>query len=207
MGKPHVRRYIHSEKGNTRSVHEQVQIAHTMWDHGYRTAAEDGPKRNTVEEVLDLDLEFQARTSLGHLEEIDIVEAFQKPGPNTYVIADWHPDVFIMGDVEGAAREGLEALIEHVHDDDMPPGHGSPAVADGSGVTLRHVVANAFDLEPDALERFLRDGDPVDKLNRAVDVIDESEDYEPREGYGPIRFINTPYHYRLTAKAVRLYEK
>lgn len=207
MGKPEVRQYIRSEKGNTRSVEEQVQIAHAMWDLGHGPATDDGPKRKTVEDVLGLELEFQPRTSLGHLEEINIVEAFQQPGPETYVIADWHPDVFVMGDVPGAAREGLEALIDHLHDEDAPPEGGSPAVADGSGATLRHVVSDAFDLQPSALEEFLRSGDPVEKLNRAVDAVENSEGYDPRDDYGRIRFVNTPYHYRLTSFAVSLYEE
>jgi len=207
MGKPEVRQYIHSENGNARSVDEQVQIAHAMWDLGYGPATDDGPKRKTVEDVLGLELEFQPRTSLRHLEEINLVEAFQQPGPETYVIAEWHPDVFVMGDVAGAAREGLDALIDHVQDDDALPEGENPALADGSGATLRHVVSDAFDLRPDALEEYLRNDDPVTKLNRAVDAVEDSEEYTPRDDYGRIRFVNTPYHYRLTSFAVGLYEE
>lgn len=207
MGKTEVRQYIHAEKGNTHSVDEQVAIAHAMWDLGIGPTVEDGPKRKTLEDVLGLDLDYQPRTSLRHLEEIGIVDEYTKPGPDTYVIAEWHPDVFIMGDVEGAAREGINALIDHIHDEDLPPTDESPAVADGAGQTLRHVVAEAFDTEPDALEGELRAGDPVEKLNPAVDAIEESDDFETRDDYGRIRFINAPNRYRLTNFAIDLYQE
>jgi len=206
MAKVDVETYIHGEKRNTHSTDDQVKIAHAMWDCG-KPPDEQGVKRTALEEVLGLDLDYSAKTCLRHLEEINIVDEYREPGPDTYVIADWHDEVFIMGMVDEAADEGIEALIDHVQDNDPAAGDDTPAVADGAGIILRQVVAQQFDLEPGSLERYLRGDNQVDKLNDAVEGIEGHDDFETQDDYGEIRFVNVPYRYRLTAFAVDLYER
>lgn len=206
MSKQDVEAYIRREKRNTHSVDDQVEIAHAMWDRG-KHPNEEGVKRTDLEDELGLDLDYSVKTSLRHLEEIDIVEEYREPGPDTYVIADWHDETFIMGIVDEAAEEGIEALIDHVQDEDPVSGDDTPAVADGAGVTLRQVVADEFDLQPRALEDHLRGDNQVDKLNDAVERIEDNDEFETRDDYGEIRFVNVPYRYRLTAFAVDLYEQ
>lgn len=206
MSKRDVEDYIRREKRNTHSVDDQVKIAHALWDRGKHPDGQ-GVKRSDLEDELDLDLDYSVKTCLRHLEEIDIVDEYREPGPDTYVIADWHDEVFIMGMVGEAAEEGIESLIDHVQDEDPLSGDDTPAIADGGGITLRQVVAERFDLQPDALEQHLRGDNQVDKLNDAVEGIEEHDDFETRDDYGEIRFVNVPYRYRLTAFAVDLYEQ
>jgi len=206
MAKKHVEREIRGEKSNARSVGEQVEISHAMWDNSI-SPAHDGIKRADVEKKLSLDLEHNAKTSLKHLVDIDIVEEFQRPGPDTFVIAEWRDeDAIINGEVEEAAENGVESLIDHMHDDDPVEGDDTPAVADGAGSTIRNTVADAFDYTPAAVEEHLRTGDSLEKLNTAVEAIEEDEDLETREDYGEIVFVNPAYRYRLTSQAVQLYE-
>lgn len=189
------------------STDEQVDISHGMWDDDIGPA-HDGLKRTEIEDELDLDLDYNAGTSLDHLVEIDMVEEFRRPGPDTLVIATWLDDGVINGDVEDTAVEGVEALIDHMQDQDMPDEGSPPVAADGAGTTIRTAVADCFDLEPEAVEDHLRTGDPVDKLNDAVEAIeDEDNDLETRDDYGSIIFVRPAYRYRLTGQAVRLYER
>lgn len=206
MAQRHVKAHIHREKGNTRSVEEQVTIAHAMWDHNL-TPGNDGIKRNEVEEQLDLDLDYSPRTSLQHLVEAGIVAEFQRPGPNTYVIADWKEDGIVNGEVEDAAEEGIVALLDHIEDNDPVEGDDTPAVADGGVGVVRQVVSEAFDYEPQKVEEHLTTGDPVDKLNDAVEAIQEHEEISTRDDYGEILFLRPANRYRLSGQAVELYNQ
>lgn len=80
-------------------------------------------------------------------------------------------------------------------------------MADGAGITVRTVVANEFDVMPEAVEQYLRKGDQVDKLNDAIEAIEDHDDIETRDNYGKIGFRNVAYRYRLTEKAVGLVEQ
>lgn len=202
-------REIRTKKRSTHSVDEQVSISHGLWDNDIAPAHE-GLKASDVEDRLGLDLEYEPKTSLGHLSDIDMVEEFFPPGPETLAIGDWMgaDGEIVNGEVDDAAEEGREGLIDHIQDTDRPEEGDSPAVADGAGLTLRHVVADTFDLEPDAVEDHLRDAsDQVTTLNDAVEAIEESEAWSTRDDYGRIRFINMAHRYRLTEKAVNLYQR
>lgn len=207
MSKEDTGRAIRSRKSSARSIDEQVEISHAMWENDI-LPEHDGIKANDIEDRLSLELEFTVRTSLSHLEEIDIVEEFIPPGPETLVIAEWMnggEGKVVLGEVEEAAVEGLEAL----HSDLEPTSSesGAATAADGSGVTIRSTVASEFDLVPEKVGEYLRTTDkPVKVLNRAVDAINEEEGIETSDDYGKIAFINMPYRYRLTEWAVELYE-
>lgn len=198
-------------KRRTRSITEQIAIAHWLWNKDIGPN-HDGLKASEVEEEIPRDLDFGVRTSLGHLEDAGLVEEFIPPGPEVLVIAEWMDDgdgEVVNGEVDEAAEEGIDALIE-----DLEPrpakGSGETAATDGSGnpPTLRSILAHEFDLLADKVEDFLSQTDnPVDVLNRAVDAISEEEDLEVGEDYGKIAFINMPYQYRLTEEAVTLYER
>lgn len=206
MSKSDVREHIEAEKANARSTDELVTIAHAMWDHEIGPQ-HDGLKRAQIEDALSLDLDYKPKTCLKHLVDIDIVEEFTRPGPDTYVIADWRDeDAFIMGEVTEAAEGAIESLIDHMQDDDPAGGDPDTAVADG-GVTIRATLATRFDYEPRAVEENLRAGDPVDKLNEAVSTIEETDGLETRDDYGEVVFINKTYRYRLTTAAVKRYEE
>jgi hypothetical protein len=198
----HVERTIRVLKDATRSITTQIAIIHWLWMNDYGPHS-DGVKRSSIEDEIGESLDHTIRISLDHLGDLGLVEEYLKRD-TTYVIAEWHPDVFIMGQVEEAAAEGIEALIDDIQDRD-PADEDTAVAADGAGISLRQVVADRFGLFPDAVEEHLRDGDPVERLNEAVDAIQESEDFEVGDGYGEVTFRNPAYRYRLTEAAQRLY--
>jgi hypothetical protein len=51
---------------------------------------------------------------------------------------------------------------------------------------------------------YLRSGDPIDRLNAAVEAIESSEEVSKSEDYGQIVFLNQAYRYRLTEHARNL---
>lgn len=210
MAKTHVKRYIYSRKRSTDSVAEQVEIAHAMWDAGIEPN-HDGLKLKEIEDTLDLELEYNVDTSVKtHLTEIDLVEEFLPPGNDTLVIAEWRDEGegVVNGNVDEAVDEGIENLIDHIEEDDPASDEDTPAVADGGRVTLRQVVADRFDIRiPETVEEFLRDGDRLEKLNAAVEAIEENDEMSKRDDYGEISIINMPYRYRLTEWAVEQYER
>lgn len=204
MTEREVREYIHREKRNTHSVEDQVTLSHSLWDQR-EVPSSEGLTRREIEDELEPELDHSVKTCLRHLEEINIVEEFQSQGPETLVIADWDDKGIVNGSVDETADEGIEALIDHVQNEDPTPGDDTTAVADGVGVTLRQVVAEQFDLEGDSLEGYLRTGDQVDKLNAAVEAIEEDDEFTTREDYDRLVFINQPLRYRLTEFAVDRY--
>lgn len=206
MSKSDAEAYIRERKSDTYSVDEQVEMSHSFWDARIGPT-HDGIRRADIENRLGLDLDHTVKTSVKHLVDIGMVEEFTRPGPSTLVIATWREDGVINGEVDEAAGEGVENLIAHMHDDDPPEGEDTPAVADGAGSTVRSTVADAFDLLPGGVEDYLRTGDQVEKLNVAVEAIEDNGDLSTRDDYGEIIFVNPAYRYRLTERAVTLYER
>lgn len=208
MSEQTIARYIRERKQNTRCIADQIQIAHAMWDSSV-TQSHEGIKGNDVETELELDLEYNVRTSLSHLEELGLVEEFVPPGPKTLVIAEWMDNgegKIINGEVDVAANEGLNALAREIEPGES--GGEAATATDGSGTTIRSVLAAEFNLIPDTVEEYLRTTQkPVDVLNRAVDAIEEANDINTSDSYGRIAFINMPYRYRLTEEAAEMYEQ
>lgn len=198
-------RYVRTEKSRTNSIDEQVTIAHALWNAGIGPK-HDGVKRIDLEEELDLDLDYNIGTSLSHLKEIDMIETTTLAGPSWYVISE-RRDTIINGEVDETAATDIERLIAHIQDDNLADESDVPAVADGAGVTVQTVVADEFDITPEAVEQFLRKGDQVEKLNKAIDAIDKHNDVDVRDDYGKIIFRAAAYRYRLSAEAVALYEQ
>jgi len=203
MSKAHIEHAISTLKQETRSIDSQITVAHWLLSNGYGPTS-DGITRSTIEDDLSKPLTHAAGTSLSHLADIGLVEEFLEQDI-TYTIAEWHPDTFVMGMVEEAAIDGIEALIDDLEPLEAQDGAGE-IVADGSGLSLREVVADAFDLSPEKVESYLRGGDPVERLNRATEVIEENEEHKIGDNYGKIEFRNPAYRYRLTETARRLYE-
>lgn len=209
MTKEHVARHIRTQKNRVTNLDELVHISHEMREHGFGPASNGIPYRD-AEDELGLDLEGDIRRSFEHLVDVNVLEKIDHPtAPNRYTLADWREgdDAFVMGEVTEAAQQGIESLIDHIHEDDPMSGDDASAVADGGGTTIRSVVASEFNVAPEAVEETLREGDPVDRLNDAVDAIEEVDEVEIRDDYGAIEFINPPKHYRLTEWAVELYER
>lgn len=205
MTEDELQEYIRHEKHNTKSIDEQVEITLSMLDEPIGPL-HDGVKRVDLEDHLGLNLKYNISTSLSHLEEIGVVEEFLPPGPSGYAISERLDDI-VNGRVNEVVEVDIDRLINHIQDDDPTSSDGDVAVADGGGTTVRSVVSNEFDLGPESLEPFLRRGDQVEKLNKAIDAIEENEEVERRENYGRIVFRNAAYRYRLTEWAMEVVER
>lgn len=208
MAKDDARSYIRREKRNTRSIADQVEIAHAMWDEDIGHD-HDGLKASEIEDELGLNLEFTVKTSLKHLGDIGVLEEFKPAGPDTFAIATWKDGgegEIVNGEVGEAAREALTALADEVEEHNA--GTGQATAADGGQPIIRSVLADEFDLVADRVPEFLRTTDrEVDVLNDAVDAIEANDDVEVSEDYGKIAFINMPHRFRLTEWAEEVYAK
>jgi hypothetical protein len=203
----HARTVVHYLNDHTDSTQDQVDVLLAMDDEGIHPS-HDGIRRKQVEDVLGISLEYRASTSLGHLVQIGMLERDPEVYEDlrTFVIADWlsTDGEIVNGRVRQVAEEAIDAIIEHVHDTDRTGGD-SEALADGSGVSLRRILAGALDVDPPAdVEERLREGDLVLNVRDAVEAIEDHPAVSTRDDYGMIRFRNEAYRYRLSDRAINL---
>ncbi|WP_241989450.1 hypothetical protein [Halorubrum sp. SP9] len=141
------------------------------------------------------------------------------PGPDVFAISE-RLDEIVNRQVTEEAEANLGALIVHIDDElqatalsenaaergatAAPVSMPSVAVADGAGRTARSILAAEFGVEPEQVVSVLRTGDPVDRLNTAVEAIDSSEEVSKSEEYGQIVFVHSAYCYRLTEQVMEL---
>lgn len=208
MATSHIETAIHYAKWITESRTDQKEISHAMWEKDI-DQGHNGLKADDVEDDLGLTLEYGVRTSLRHLEDLGFVEEINPPGPDIFAIAEWMDGgegEIVNGAVGEAAEEGIEALLDDL--EPVPSSDGDVATAADGGPTYRGVIANTFDLIPEAVEDYLSEVvDPVDGLNESVEAIEEAEGLEVGDDYGKIAFIRMPYRYRLTQSAMDLYAR
>lgn len=209
-------RYIRERKGNTHSVDDQVTVARALYRAGIGPE-DDGIKRAALVEELGVDLEYRAETVLDHLVDLGLVEATTPPGPDVFAISERVDDI-VNGRVTEEATENIDALVAHIDDelqsveidDDAAELAGavtsapSVALADGAGRTIRSILASEFDVAPERVVEYLRSGDPVDRLNAAVDAVESADEVTSSAEYGRIVFLNQAYRYRLTERATSL---
>lgn len=199
---------IRQSNSHLRSVDDQIKLVRGLYDAGIGPEHE-GLKRSELEAKLDLNLEFTPGTTLSHLTELSLVQEVSPSGPDTYVISE-RTDEIVNGRIEEEIEQNLEGLIAHIDEElhfakkSQFHEEGSIAVTDGAGRTLRSILAEEFDIRPEKVESYLRQGDSLDKLNSAIEAIERSESATKGDEYGQILFVNAPYRYRLTEKAVEL---
>lgn len=210
---------IREQKSNTRSVEDQVRVARAFYEAGIGPD-DEGIKRTEVLDVLDVELEHHPETVLNHLVEIGLLEQSEPAGPDVFAISK-RIDEIVDGAVTEEAEENIEALVAHIDDElqltslaeeaaerDGPQTRTaapSVAVADGAGRTIRSILAAEFDIEPEQVTGYLRSGDPIERLNAAVQAIESSEEVSKSEQYGQIVFVRPAYRYRLTERAMDLF--
>lgn len=206
MTREHAERYIREQKGHTRSVDDQVQISHAMWDHGLTGGPSQSLMERALVDKLDLDLEYLLRTSLDHLLEIDVVFEVVEAEQDWYHICGWTYEI-IWGRIDEYAHAGVEALIDHMQDDDRE-------VADGGRESIREVLAREFGIGPEGVEAYLRIGrdqeiawGQMDPLNTAVKAIEAHPEIEKRDDYGEIIIERGHYRYQLSEAQVDRYER
>jgi len=205
MAESHTKTIIRFLKGSKDSIEDITNIVLNMWDKGIGPTHE-GTTRSDVESDLGISLNYAAKTGLEHAVDTRLVERDPEDSDDlpVYVIAEWmnggSGDV-VNGNVDDAAEEAIEAIIDHIHATDPS---GSTAVADG-GLTVRDVVADEFTAAASAIEGRLRRGDLVENVNTAVEAIEESSHVSMRSDYGRITFRYGAFNYRLTPLAVTLF--
>jgi predicted ArsR family transcriptional regulator len=211
-------RYIRERNGSTHSVDDQVTVAKAFYKAGVGPEKE-GIKRAEMLDSVAVDIEHQPRMVLNHLVDAGILAQTVPPGPDVFAISE-RLDEIVNGQVTEEAKENLDALIAHIDDElqvtefsedaverDSPQARASApsvAVADGAGRTIRSILASEFGIEPEQVVDFLRSGNPVDRLNTAVEAIESAEEITKSEEYGQIVFVRPAYRYRLTEQAVDL---
>lgn len=211
--------YIRERKDQTHSLEDQISVAKAFYRNDIGPDHE-GLKRTEVAEQLDIDVQYQLSTILPHLVEIDILEEIEPAGPDVFAISE-RVDEIVNGRVQEEAERNLEALIEHIDDElqtvqleedaaewsdrGTPVTSPSVALADGAGRTIRSILASELNENPEHVTKFLHSGDPVDRLNAAVEAIESSEEVTKSEDYGKILFVSPAYRYRLTQTAIDLF--
>lgn len=210
--------YIRAKNAETASLDDQIEVAKAFYrndiypDH-------DGIKRHELTDVFDLDLDYQPRTILKTLVDIAVLERMEPAGPSVYPISE-RSDETVAGRSQEEAERNIEALVQHVDDElqtlhlrdrgdvesDRRESVTSPsiALADGAGTTIRTILAQEFAIPPEDVTRYLQSGEPIDRLNAAVEAIETSDEVTKAEEYGRILFVAPAHRYRLSEDALKL---
>lgn len=192
---------IYEENGDQPSVDDQVTVARALYDEGI-TTEETALKEDEITELLeerDVDLEYKLRTCLDNLRDIPVIVGHFPPG-SKYVPISERRDEIIFDEVEETVRVDRESLIEHIHDDDSDDEDELPLTADGRGATVREVVADDADIDPEYVEHYLRSGNrdtQRERLNDAIDAIVDFDEVTKRDDYGKVVFRHKAYRYHL----------
>lgn len=214
-----IAQYVREHKSNTQSVDDQIAAVRWFYDAGIGPD-HDGIKRSELGGQLAAEIDYRSRTILDHLVDIDLLEERAPPGPDVFAISE-RLDEIVNGRETDEAEANIEALIAHIDDElqsvelgeDAAEVDGSPvsgsapsvAMADGAGRTIRSILADTLPVDPEGVIDYLRSGDPVDRLNEAMDVIESSDEVSTSEEYGRIVFVRPAYRYRLTNRVVEFF--
>lgn len=213
-----IAQYVRERKSDAHSTEAQIEVVKAFHRAGIGPDHE-GIKRKDLLERLDVDIEYRPRTVLKHLVDLDLLEETAPPGPDVFAISE-RVDEIVNGRVTEEAERNIEALVAHVDDElhsveladeaaelgghRVATSEPSIALADGAGRTVRSILAAEFDVDPERVVDHLRSGDPVDRLNAAVDAIESSDEVTKSEEYGRIVFVSQAYRYRLTERTLDL---
>lgn len=210
--------YIRERNGESQSVDDQIAVAKSFYEAGVGPDHE-GIKQTELLEELDVDIEHHPRTVLDNLADVDLLEETAPPGPDVFAISE-RIDEIVDDRVTDEAEENIDALVAHIDDelqsielnDDATERAGtetgtvrpSVALADGAGRTIRSILADEFEVAPERVSEYLRSGNPVDRLNAAIETIRSSQEVSKSEDYGRVVFVRPAYRYRLTERAMDL---
>lgn len=199
--------YVREENEGQPSLKDQVRQLVILTDEN-ATPNGDALKSSEIDELADergITFDCNIDTGLKNLCKTKAVERFFSQGGRVYVISQ-RLDEIVLGRWEEVLLNDREAIIDHIQDDDPVDDEGEPkAVTDGTGVTVRSVVAEGLGVVPEGVEAHLRAGELTDqreRLNDAIDAINENEDVEKRDTYGKIVLRHEAYRYQLTEWAV-----
>jgi len=204
-------RHITEEKSHTKTVEDLVVLARLMYDEGI-VAPDEWASIKDIEKLMqenNISLDFSLRTSVEYLREIDVIERRKPPGPDIFVVGERINEI-INGRVEEYAEEEIESLIRHMDEEieriqtiRLNPDDSNEqtvAMTDGSGKTIRQVLAQKFGVPSEDIEKYLREGNKISKLNEAVQAIKQHDELKTGEGYGEILFLAQPHQYSLVRR-------
>ncbi len=213
-----IERYLRQEKPSSRTVADQVKIVIALYENDIGPDT-DGIKRSGLSDTVDESLECRLETALDQLIAAGLVERLTPSGPDVFAISE-RLDKIVNGQVTDEAETNIDALIAHIDDElqsvklddkaaEIDNSHAattepSVALGDGAGRAIRSILAAEFDVPPEGVPEYLRSGNPVEKLNTAIDTIESSREVTKSEEYGRIVFVHQAYRYRLTDRAVEL---
>lgn len=192
---------IHEKNGHQPSVDDQVTVARALYDEGI-LSEEKALKEDEIAKLLKDrgdELEYKLRTSLDNLRDIPIIVGTFPPGSKHLPISE-RRDEIIFGEVEETVRVDREALIDHVLDADPEDEDERLLTADGRGATVREVIADNADINPEDVEHHLHSGSrdtQRQRLNDAIDAIADSDEVTQRDDYGKVIFKHTAYRYYM----------
>lgn len=210
--------YVREREEGARSLDDQIAIVETLYRKGVGPD-HDGLALSEIREQVDLDIEYQIKTLTENLVDVDVLEQVDPAGPNVFAISE-RRDEIVSGRIEEEAERNIEALVEHI-DDELQTvqleeeaaewsnegavvTEPSVALADGAGRTLRSILAEEFGVAPEHIIEYLRSGNPVDRLNTAVEAIESSDEVTKSKEYGRILFVQPTHRYRLSKTAIEL---
>lgn len=209
---------LRAEHSHHPSLEGQIKV---FAAHHWRETVpgEDGPdlgKRDMDQTltVMGLELDCNLDTAVRNLRDAGLLDSYEPDGPDWYLIRDRDGE-FVMGDkFPPAVHEECERAIEYIRSMDPADEDGTPAVADGGeplktnddGETLREETARKLDIDPGEVEDWLNVGDPQqrrEKLEKLVEVIEDSETFEVPDSFDKIRLIPKGYRYHRSAAVLR----
>lgn len=208
--------YIRGRTERTASLDEQVDLVEVL----HRKEIGPGHEGLTLAELREqFDQDFHLRTLTDHLVEVGVLDRVEPSGPDVLAISE-RRDEIVSGHVEEEAERNIEALVQDIHDElqtvhvdedaaevsqqdtgDLEP---SVARADGAGRTIRGILASDLAIPPERVVEFLRSGDPVHRLDAAIDAIESSDEVQRSKEYGRILFVQRAPRYRLSQTAIDL---
>lgn len=191
---------IREKNGDQPSIDDQLTVARVLVEEGIHTRV-DALKEAEIEELLDdrgIELDYTLRTSLDNLCTVPFTTRFFPTG-SRYVPISERRDEIIFDEIEETVSEDLDALLDHMHEDDPDDEDELLVATDGRGVTVREVVADAADISPENVEEYFTGAGPRtrrERLNEAVDAIVDS-DHVSKRGYDKVVFKHKAYRYHL----------
>lgn len=194
--------YIRRQKGGLPSTADLVAFAKAAYNDALIPSKGNDMKKRHLARVYGDRIDVTMDTCLHHLLDIGIVHRWCNGG-EWLIIHERLDEIVNDQDLETLIDEETDRLLADLE---------ALALADGggSGLTKREVIAEELDVGLDEIGDELQEGDDIwirrEKLEQAINAVEDEDAVEKGGDYAPILVIRNPYRYELTEKAVELAE-
>lgn len=202
-------KYIRNTHSHHPSLKDQIRVIVLFGDH---ETTRDNPltqrEIDALATTVGVEFDHNLHTSLSNLYDAGLIDRFKKPGPEWYVISE-RRDEIVNGEAEAVLDVDREQLITHIQETDPSSGTAPAETAADGGTTLRGIVAAGLGVEPKGVEPHLRAGDWKDqreRVNRAIEAIEDAEEHECRDSYGRIVLRPRAYRYHIAENVFEIVE-